>query len=228
MFTGQMKRRFSPMRDLDQIANNATHRTLFSLPPIRKNTNTIPGTQVLPPWQVVTGDTDIDMLLWLHSVIATGQPDSIATAKKAAKKMRIPVDVLEERSGEFNCEETPAELFCAKMLHRVKGGSRSILNYDRQAAAKRFKAKPDLMPNTLADCLHELNYWNELYLLRKACGECGESRPVATIRDWFVFTMMAEIKPRSREEALAVYQYMIDHDMEDQSDSQAIIRNLIG
>jgi hypothetical protein len=113
-------------------------------------------------------------------VIATGQPDSIATAMKTAKKMRVPFNVQEERIGEFICEETPAELFCAKTLHRVKGGSRSILNYDRQATAKRFKAKPDLMPNTLADCLHELNYWNELYLLRKACGECGESRPVAT------------------------------------------------
>lgn len=35
--------------------------------------------------------------------------------------------------------------------------------FDKDKVAERFKARPDLLPHTLADCLCELDYWNHLY-----------------------------------------------------------------
>ncbi len=76
---------------------------------------------------------------------------------------------------------------------------------------------PELMPHTLSDCLHELAYWNELYRLRNACDTQGyyENSIEAHARDWFVFGLLAELRPRNREEARATLRYLMGSERDD-------------
>jgi hypothetical protein len=85
------------------------------------------------------------------------------------------------------------------------------------------------MPNTLSDCLHELDYWNQLYLLRNAIDRDASDGPrEASARDWFVFGLLAEIRPRDKQEALPVFRYMVTSERDDMAESEAILCNLIG
>ncbi|MBN9696505.1 MAG: hypothetical protein J0L85_11985 [Zoogloea sp.] len=95
--------------------------------------------------------------------------------------------------------------------------------------ATRFKDRPELMPQTLADCLHELRFWSDLYRLRAAvCFDGGDPPPEATARDWFVFGMLAEIRPRTKEEAVAVLRFMVEEERMDMQETDAILMNLVG
>jgi hypothetical protein len=53
--------------------NNERLRALFCLPPIKASTSTDMVVPELPAQEVVTGDKEIDAVLWLRSVIMTGQ-----------------------------------------------------------------------------------------------------------------------------------------------------------
>lgn len=252
--------------------DNEAHRALFCLPPIQVSTNRAPAVQELPPQQGVTGDRDVDALLWLREVIATGHPGHIATAMEASKRIKTPFKQLEERYRHWlqakhptslfmalssfdlgNLESlarssveklakqtearsrfgdrifslTDAELFCESALD----GLRPIDGFDLDKAevAARFKARPDLMPNTLADCVYELEYWSSLYWLRNACERyAGDSCPEASARDWFVFELLAQIRPRHRDEAKAVMRYLsISGRGDHRKDCDRIIDNLL-
>jgi hypothetical protein len=253
--------------------DNDKHRAMFTLPPIRPSAETLPSVQELPPQQRVTGDKEVDALLWLRAVIATGQAGPISTAIEAAKKIRTPLKELEDRYTNFlrvtnpgnpfatfgsigfadlgllaersiqdrqsRAEalarfgddlwlDTEAEAFCIDTLNGLKV-SGSLGDFDKGQVAERFKNRPDLMPNTLPDCLRELDYWNELYRLRNAVDRDASDGPAeASARDWFVFGLLAEIRPRSKEEALAVFRYMITSQRDDMTESEAIMLNLIG
>ena len=93
---------------------------------------------------------------------------------------------------------------------------------------KRFKQYPEYLPNTLADCLYELDYWSQLYRLRNALDsyydDCDSE---SSAREWFVFGLLAEIRPRNRNEAKAVLKYMRDSDRTDMNESDAILDNLL-
>lgn len=54
------------------FADNPRHRAMFTLPPRQSCRETLPAAPELPPQQVVTGDKEIDALLWLRQVIETG------------------------------------------------------------------------------------------------------------------------------------------------------------
>ncbi len=51
------------------FADNPRHRATFTLPPRQSSRETLPTVPELPPQQVVTGDKEIDALLWLAQVI---------------------------------------------------------------------------------------------------------------------------------------------------------------
>ena len=70
------------------FADNPRHRAMFTMPPRQNCKETLPASPELPPQQVVTGDKEIDALLWLRQVIETGDPGRIEQAKEAA--CRIP------------------------------------------------------------------------------------------------------------------------------------------
>lgn len=252
--------------------DNAHHRAFFTLPPIRVSAETLPSVPELPPQQRVTDDKEVDAVLWLHSVIKTGQTAMIDLAMAAAKKIKTPMDVLEKRYRDYlastqphnlfaalssfgfgdlesmaqraTCEhrqrmeafarfdnpmaDTEAELFCIETLRGLEP-VRQFGDFDKGQVAERFKASPDLMPNTLADCLYELDYWQQLYVLRDAVERHAGGGPAeSTARDWFVFGLLAQIRPRSKPEALAVFRYMVSSERDDMAESEAILCNLIG
>lgn len=253
--------------------DNAEHRALFTLPPMRESGETLPAVPELPPQQTVTGDKEVDAVLWLHSVINTGQPALISRAMAAAKRIKTPLQELEKRYrahltatnpgnlfaalpsfgfadldglakkaiersrrqaegtarfGGSLFDDTPAEAFCIEALRGLQPGEFGFLD-KKEEAAERFRAHPELLPHTLADCLHELDYWQQLYWLRNAVDNYASDGPAeATARDWFVFGLLAELRPRNKAEALAVFRYLIGSDRADMEESEAILGNLIG
>lgn len=253
--------------------DNAAHRALFALPPMRPSAQTLPAVPELPPQQRVTGDEEVDAVLWLRSVISTGQTALIAKAMEASKRIRTPLRELEKRYvqhlvaanpgnlfatfsafgfddleglaakaikrealrvealarfGDDLFAETPAEAFCVAALAGLER-SGHMLDFDATEVASRFRSTPERMPNTLPDCLHELAFWNALYRLRYAATvDYYESLPEVCARESFVFALMAEIRPRSKLEAVAVFRFMADDDSMQASESDAILLNLIG
>lgn len=251
------------------FADNPRHRAMFTLPPWQSR-ETLPAVPDLPPQQVVTGDKEIDALLWLRQVIETGDPVRIEQAKEAAGRITTPLDELERRYGRWlvasaghvmaglgsigfaNLDglaertikrraregeaigrfgdqlwyDTPAEVFCLEALRTVE---RVEWDYPPEQVADRFKAIPELMPHTLSDCLHELAYWNDLHYLRKACDTSGEyeHRMESSARDWFIFGLLAELRPRTREEAKNAFRYLMTSDRQDMPEAEQILENLV-
>ena len=233
----------------------------------------MPAVPELPPPQRVTGDEEVDAVLWLRSVINTGQAALIAKAMEAAKRVKTPLRELEKRYtqhlvaanpgnlfatfsafgfddleglaakainrealrvegftrfGDDLFTETPAESFCVAALAGLQR-SGHMLDFDATEVASRFRSAPEWMPNTLPDCLHELAFWDSLSRLRHAAPvDYYESLPEVYARETFVFTLMAEIRPRSKIEAVAVFRFMADDDRMQASGSDAILLNLIG
>lgn len=253
--------------------DNQAHRALFSLPPIRESNETLPAVPELPPQQRVTGDPELDAVLWLRTVINTGSPGLIDRAMEASTRIKTPLKILEDRYAAFIRETqpgnlfatlatlgftdleglaakaiersrrqteararfgdalfdlTPAELFCIDALAGLKAGG-PCGDFNRMQVAARFKDRADLLPQTLADCMSELCFWSDLYWLREAVNrDCADSSPEGSARDWFVFEMLAEIRPRSKGEAVAVLRYMAEKDRMGMRETDAILMNLVG
>ncbi|MFB6403308.1 hypothetical protein [Pseudomonas putida] len=253
--------------------DNEQHRALFTLPPISASAETLPSVPELPPQQVVTGDKEVDALLWLRSIISTGQAAMIERAMEAAKRIKTPLDVLEKRyrdhltatnpnnlfaalssfgfadleslarksieqhrlrlegAARFNdtlLADTEAEAFCIEALRGLEATGH-LGDFDKGQVAARFNGYPELLPHTLADCLYELDYWDHLYRLRNAVDRDASDGPAdATARDWFVFGLLAQIRPRDKAEALAVFRYLVASQRDDMPESEAILINLIG
>ncbi len=252
--------------------DNMEHRALFTLPPIKESTNTEVS---VPPQQTVTGDKEVDAVLWLRSVINTGQAPLIEKAMAASNKIKTPFDVLEKRYrdylvrahpgnlfavlssfgfGDLNglakravetkarqreafarlgnnikdvFTDTAAERFCADALRGLKIKKGGVFHDEKQVDS-RFMQHRKVLPNTLADCLHELRYWHELYCLRASFADSGDSADYATSRDFFTFRMLARIRPRSKAEAILVFRYMSEAERMDMGESEAILLNLMG
>ena len=253
--------------------DNDQHRALFTLPPIKASQETLPSVPELPPQQRVTGDKEVDAVLWLHTIICTGQAALIERAMEASKKIKTPLDVLEKRYrthlmttnpgnafaalssfgfadlealarrsieqhqqrlegvarfGDTLMDGTDAEVFCIEALRgmEIREGEAFL---DRKGVAARFNDFPELMPHTLTDCIYELDYWHQLYWLRNAVDHYASDGPVeSTARDWFVFGLLAEIRPRDKAEALAVFRYLRASDRNGMEEEEAILCNLIG
>ena len=250
--------------------DNPEHRTLFSLPPMQASTGTALEAPSLPPQAAITGDHDLDAVLWLRSVIQTGQPALIEKAMRAAKRIKTPLPELEKRYmnhlvsknpgnvfaafasfgfadlqglaqsaveklarqheatsrfGDALFANTPAEQFCIEALAGLKRGR--MLDFDEQAVDARFEARPELLPHTLSDCLHEMAYWSSLYWLRNSM-DFGDSAPEAQARDSFVFRRLACTRARTKAEAVAVLRYLADDERMDDKETEAILLNLIG
>ena len=257
---------------LDHPHTNRKLRALVTLPPVQHSASTSISVPTLPPQGVfVTGDKEVDAVLWLRDVIRTGDPTLISKALEAAKLIKTPLkdiadryrnylvaknpgnwtaafatlgfDDLEglaktsvekltrqhearARFGDTLHDDTPAELFAIEALAGLKP-SKNFGELDERQVDKRFLANPDLMPNTLNDCLYELAYWHDLYWLRNAFG-CCDPGPQAYARERFVFRSLANIPARTKHEALAVYQYLKDRDGMDEAETDGILLNLIG
>lgn len=254
--------------------DNPRLRDLFTLPAVQASSGTELMVPELPPQEMVTGDKEVDAVLWLRSVIKTGQAGLIDKAMEAAKRIKTPLKELSDRylkhlvsknpgnwtvafatfgfddleglakgsirkatrqheaSARFGSIEglfadTPAEQFCIDALKGLKTTQKDFGNYPDAQVDKRFQAHPDLMPNTLSDCLYELTYWHELYCLRSAC-DGGDQAPYAYARECFAFRCLAHIRPKNKPEAIAVFRYLADRDCMDRRETKSILLNLIG
>ncbi|WP_349573300.1 hypothetical protein [Azotobacter salinestris] len=255
--------------------DNPTHHAYFTLPPVRPSTERRPSVPTAPPQKAVTGDKEVDALLWLRTCIKTGDERLVATALEASKRIATPLKELEDRFAAYlraanpdnpfatfasigfaNLErlaldslqqakdrveacarfddvnlDTEQELFCMAALDGLERDRMGF--YDKAEAAERFRAHPDLLPQTLADCCHELDFWNDLYRLRRACcppgGYTYEGPTEASARSWFVEGLLAEIRPRSREEAKTVFKKLMGEKRNYQlADLDPVINNLVG
>lgn len=252
--------------------DNLKLRELFTLPPLQVTPITALTAPELPPQEPVTGDKEVDAVLWLRSVINTGHAALIDKALQAFKRIKTPMKELEgrykefvqfmypnnplagmsafgfadledlaqrvtrnkglqqeatDRFGDSLFDDTPAERFCIEALAGLERTG-NIMEFDAEEVRLRFEAHPELMPHTLSDCLFERAYWNSLYRLRHAVNGYGDSAPEAYAREEFVFELMAKIRPRSKDEALAVFRHLSDCERMGQVEADPILLNLIG
>lgn len=255
--------------------DNPQHRALFTLPVVQTSASTALAMPTLPPESPVTGDKEIDAVLWLREVIKTGQAGLIEKAMEAAKRIKTPLKDLEKRyldhltarnpgnwtvafqtfgfadlealaqgstqtltrknealarfgSIDTLFSDTPAELFSIEALAGLKP-SKNFGELDAGQVDKRFQAHPDMMPNTLSDCLYELAYWHDLYTLRNAVNrDASDQGREAYARECFTFRCLARIKPKTKPEAVAVFRYLADRERMDDDETESILLNLIG
>lgn len=260
------------------MQDNQAFRALFSLPPIQVSTNnalTVPET---PAPKVLTGDRELDAVLWLRDCIKTGHAALIAQALDAFQKIKTPAQELEKRYGDFLMrqskgntmqavfgsisfadlkglaervldkqqrrtealarfgsidnlfKDTPAETACKKALRGLKRTKTKHAwhEYDAAQADERFAKYADLVPHTLADCLHCIQFNSDLYWLRHASAEnAGDHWPAFQEHTDYCFRLMTSIAPQSKEEALAVLEYLEEKDNFEHMEGPAILRNLI-
>lgn len=257
---------------MTSLKNNMKHRKLFSFPPMKRGKQNLPIVPELPIQRVVTGDTEVDAVLWLREMISTGDAGLVEKALEAASRIKTPLKVIESRYGDYlrktypdntlgvalelcnfaNLKEhaksstekalrqhearsrfgdtlfqnTPAEDFCVGALRGLK--QVSLGSFDDEEVSIVFRARPELMPHTLSDCIHELRYWDELHWLRNAVsGAADTGTHEGRAREGFIFDLLAEIRPRSRKEAMATFVYLKKADVGSWLDTDKIVRNLI-
>jgi len=257
--------------------DNPALRELFTLPEPVLSPSTALTVPAPPPHPVqVTGDNEVDAVLWLRQVIGTGQAALIAKAMEAFKRIKTPPADLEKRYSDYLMQQnpgntvaavfggfgfanleglarrsverltletdalarfgtadnlfapTPAEQWCSDALKGLKTSAKHFGQLADQQVAKRFMALPEMLPQTLADCLYELAYWHDLYRLRHAVDQdAADPSPGPYARECFVFASLARIRPRSSTEAIEVFRYLPAHDRMAATETPAILNNLI-
>lgn len=86
---------------------NPAHCALFRLPPTRASAETAIVVPAVPPQEVVTGDLEVDAVLWLRKVISTGNASLIEQAKAAALQIETPLGELEKRYAAYLARANP-------------------------------------------------------------------------------------------------------------------------
>lgn len=94
--------------------DNQALRELFRLPePILIPTTALAVPEPPPHPVQVTGDNELDAVLWLRQVIGTGQAALIAKAMEAFKRIKTPADDLERRYSEYLMQKNSGNTFAA-------------------------------------------------------------------------------------------------------------------
>ncbi|WP_257744537.1 hypothetical protein [Burkholderia glumae] len=86
---------------MPKLEDNQLLRALFSLPPIQTSGSTSIAVPEMPSQDVVTGDREVDAVLWLQRVVATGNESLIAKAMAAAERITTPMKEIAERYSDF-------------------------------------------------------------------------------------------------------------------------------
>ena len=134
--------------------DNPKHRELFTLPPIKASASTDLAIPELPPQEVVTGDKEIDALLWLRSVIRTGQAGLIEKAMIAADRIKTPLAELEKRYTKHMIATHPGSFGAALAsfgFSDLKGLAKSSINKLGKQQEARARFGDDLFMDTPAE-----------------------------------------------------------------------------
>ena len=125
--------------------DNAKLRAFFRLPEPTASTCTALQPPVAPPEPVaVTGDNDMDAMLWLRQVVQTGDTALIDKAMQAAERIKTKPDELEKRYGDFLMREskgnTMRAVFGSIGFANLKGLAERVLDKQqrRTEALARF------------------------------------------------------------------------------------------
>lgn len=125
--------------------------------------------------------------------------------------------------------DTAPERFCVDALALVPVTTKGWREYDQAQANAAFAQHQDMAPHTLADCLHELEFWDALYHLRHGWDSAGDDLPEVNARRHYIEAhCMATIRPKTRDEAKIVLRYLAAHEMFDRNETDAVLENLIG
>ena len=154
---------------------------------------------------------------------AMGFADLDKLADRTIKNKLLEAELKARLGDDAECVTTEAEQFCFDAV-----GGLGALDDDRESKAEAlFNAYPEYLPHTLSDCVHELQYWNNLYLMRNAISSHDD--PCASIREQFIQRLLAKIRPRSPSESKAVLKHLIETDALNQSwfDTDEILENLL-
>ena len=257
--------------------DNTAARAFFALPELAlADTTAVTAPAVLPEQRAVSGDKDVDAMLWLREVCNTGDPALIAKALQAAERIKTPAKELELRYGRHLIAaaggDTFAGVFGSMNFADLAGHARRVIDrqtrqreavsrfgseaamwadqateqfcidalidlepsgmfreYDTDDAVKAFEAEAAMRPNTLADCLHELDYWDALYRHRSAWQNHGDDIPQVRARRDYLTRCLSVLRPKSRDEAKAVLRHIADDkDSFGDEATDAILENLIG
>lgn len=83
------------------MTDNQALRDLFTLPPLASGSSTALTLPATPAPQVVTGDRELDAVLWLRDCIKTAHPALIGKALEAFKAIKTPAKDLETRYTDY-------------------------------------------------------------------------------------------------------------------------------
>lgn len=254
------------VRRSGQQQDNELHRAFFTLPPVQCSDSTSLAIVDMPPQQVVTGDKEVDAVLWLRELIETGNAAYIDKALLAIKQIKTPAKQLESRYSQWllkgNAEMgmfavmqsmgfADLERFAAKVLADQKLAHEFLSRFGAEAEynpsyierrfvnlldglghddiegyTARLNDCPDLLPATLADCVHELEYWDRYFLLCESVSNVSEA---CSMRNTYIHSLLTTIRPRSAEESRHVLEYLIRSELLHESwfEADDVLRNLL-
>lgn len=145
------------------MTDNQQLRELFTLPPIQSSANTALAAPEMPPQQTVTGDREVDAVLWLQQVVKTGNQALIDKALEAAKRITTPMKELGKRYADHIVRTTGNTLgaaFASFGFGDLEGqGKRAVERAAlRHEALSRFGTVDALFANTPAEaaCIEAL------------------------------------------------------------------------
>ncbi len=125
--------------------------------------------------------------------------------------------------------DTKQERFCIDALALVTMSTDGWAQYEQEQVNAAFAQHTDLVPHTLSDCLHELDFWDALRCLRTGWDNTGDELPQVYARRCYIDAhCLSTIRPKSRQEAKTVLRYMAEHEMFDRTETDAVLENLIG
>ncbi|MCT7653972.1 hypothetical protein MBH78_02655 [Oceanimonas sp. NS1] len=144
------------------FTDNPRHRALFTLPPRQDSTATKVAAVELPEQRTVTGDKELDAMLWLRETIQTGHPAFIDKALDAATRIKTPPKKLERRYAQYLATTTGntmaaafGSIFFADLESLAKRVREKTIN--RTEAAARFGTDdPDMMTEADRFCIRVL------------------------------------------------------------------------
>lgn len=144
------------------FTDNPRLRALFTLPPRQDSAATKVAAVELPEQRTVTGDKELDAMLWLRETIQTGHPAFIDKALDAATRIKTPPKELERRYAQYLATTTGntmaaafGSIFFADLESLAKRVREKTIN--RTEAAARFGTDdPDMMTEADRFCIRVL------------------------------------------------------------------------
>lgn len=120
--------------------DNQAMRDLFTLPPISSSASATLTTPKMPLQKIVTGDKEVDAVLWLQDIVKTGNQGFIDKALEAIKYIKTPMEELGNRYAAHLQQTQPNNVFAALFATMGFGELENKANDAIKNAALRHEA----------------------------------------------------------------------------------------